>query len=583
MVISGKRIGILSLTSALMLTSFSLTGCGKSAEVDPGMDAEQTKAPESEPAEEPLNEPETEPEEVADIAAGTDMEENTVYLDSFATRGPGYISVNETFTDQKGNQYNLFMCGLKEENKDAMLQALSQYYDPDSEEGLTIYDDAFADAEKYDNHADSDVDSYDDSYDELDNDSAQCWAAAVSNALWVNGWAEKLQNPITGNTFSSEDDIFRYYNRKITNEGAETKAGVDFFFMGEFYETPDANRTGGIAGLLDLASPEDGLMKDFFSSNLVTEYDLTTEPDGIEALKHCGNKGGDATDFVAAIGPLGWEGELSISMHDVSAIGVITDPNADGIEESMKAILIVDSDNDAKPSEADGTGENLTLELRDEAKEARPNSVTVYNLQLSKDAYDVPYWMMKGYIMDEDNPSAVLYGLSEIPGYSEDIIAASTETEGTKTAYDSIDIAPEILFTTGETEAIGYFFGFTPEDVTVNEFSSGDPVNLNFLVANRGGVVLDEDYLKGKELIADWSVVRDDDGSVVAKDKYVIGDSIYFGEVNGYLITLNQEGDKVAAWDPGDYTVTLDLNVDRSVPEAYFLNNVQKEYHFTIK
>ncbi|MBP3825024.1 MAG: hypothetical protein ILA11_04760, partial [Butyrivibrio sp.] len=267
------------------------------------MDAEQTKAPESEPAEEPLNEPETEPEEVADIAAGTDMEENTVYLDSFATRGPGYISVNETFTDQKGNQYNLFMCGLKEENKDAMLQALSQYYDPDSEEGLTIYDDAFADAEKYDNHADSDVDSYDDSYDELDNDSAQCWAAAVSNALWVNGWAEKLQNPITGNTFSSEDDIFRYYNRKITNEGAETKAGVDFFFMGEFYETPDANRTGGIAGLLDLASPEDGLMKDFFSSNLVTEYDLTTEPDGIEALKHCGNKGGDATDFVAAIGP----------------------------------------------------------------------------------------------------------------------------------------------------------------------------------------------------------------------------------------------------------------------------------------
>ena len=119
MVISGKRIGILSLTSALMLTSFSLTGCGKSAEVDPGMDAEQTKAPESEPAEEPLNEPETEPEEVADIAAGTDMEGNTVYLDSFATRGPGYISVNETFTDQKGNQYNLFMCGLKEENKDA--------------------------------------------------------------------------------------------------------------------------------------------------------------------------------------------------------------------------------------------------------------------------------------------------------------------------------------------------------------------------------------------------------------------------------------------------------------------------------
>ena len=583
MVISRKRIGVLSLTSALMLTSFSLTGCGKSAEVDPGMDAEQTGASESIPVEEPVNEPENEPEEAPDTSVSADTEEHTVYLDSKATRGPGYISVNETFTDQKGNQYNLFMCGLKEENKDAMLQALSQYYDADSEEGLTIYDDAFADVEKYGNNADSDVDAYDDSYDELDNDSAQCWAAAISNVLWVNGWAEKLQNPITGNAFSSEDDVFRYYNRKISNEGSDTKAGVDFIFMGEFYETPDASRTGGIAGLLDFASPEDGLMKDFFSSNLVTEYDLITETDDIEALEHCGNKGSDATDFVASIGPLGWEGELSIPLHDVSAIGVITDPNAGGIEESMKAILIVDSDNDAKPSEADGVGEDLTLELRDAAKEARPNSVTVYNLQFSKDAYDVPYWMMKGYIMDEGSLGAAIYGLSEIPQYSEDIIAASTETEGTKTAYDSIDIAPEILFTTGETEAISYFFGFTSEDVTVNEFSSGDPINLNFLVANRGGVVLDEDYLKGKELTADWSVVRDDDGSVVAKDKYVIGDSIYFGEVNGYLITLNQEGDKVAAWDPGDYTVTLDLNADRAVPEAYFLNNIQKEYHFTIK
>ena len=43
------------------------------------------------------------------------------------------------------------------------------------------------------------------------------------------------------------------------------------------------------------------------------------------------------------------------------------------------------------------------------------------------------------------------------------------------------------------------------------------------------------------------------------------------------MINLNQDGDKTVSWDPGDYTVTLDLNTDRSVPEAYYLNNVEPE------
>ena len=121
------------------------------------------------------------------------------------------------------------------------------------------------------------------------------------------------------------------------------------------------------------------------------------------------------------------------------------------------------------------------------------------------------------------------------------------------------------------------------EDVTVTDFSSGDAINLNVLIANRGDVVLNEDYLGDKQLGVDWSVVRDDDGSVVANDRFIIEDHIYDGETNGYLINLNQNGDKVESWDPGDYTVTLDLNADRSVPEAYFLNNQQKEYHFTVE
>ena len=95
---------------------------------------------------------------------------------------------------------------------------------------------------------------------------------------------------------------------------------------------------------------------------------------------------------------------------------------------------------------------------------------------------------------------------------------------------------------------------------------------------------MDEDYLNGKDVVVDWSVVRDDDGSVVAKDRFVADEPIYYCNASDtYMINLNQDGDITVSWDPGDYTVTLDLNTDRSVPEAYYLNNVPKEYHFTIK
>jgi len=579
MSIKKKHRCALSLIAALMLATLSVTGCGANVNANLNKTEEPSEASESGSDDETEDRSEN---EAPDTAITADTEAHTVHLNSKATRGAGYISVNETFTDQKGNQYNLFMNGLKEENKDAMLHALSLYYDADSEDGLTIYDDAFADAEKYDDYANSDtVVSYAEMDPELDNDSAQCWASAAADALWVTGWAEKLQNPITGNAFSSEDDVFRYYNRKITNDGSESSAAVDFLFMGELYVDPAGSNH--MADILNDPSPEDGLMKSFFSSNMTTQYDLIEEPDNIEALKHCGDQGSDASDFTLDLSDIVPDEELSSSVHAVSAIGVITDPNAANTKESMKAILIVDPDNDAQPSEADGIGENPTLEEKDAAKEARPNSVTVYNLQYTKDPNDVPYWLMKGYASSETGLGAAIYGVTEIPHYSEDIIAANTETEGTKSAYDSVDLSLETLFTTSESEAMDVIIRDELKEVTVNDFSSGDPVNLNFHIANRGNVVLNEDYLNGKDLVVDWSVVRDDDGSVVAKDRLVTDEPVFERTVTAYLITLNQDGDKVVSWEPGDYTVILDINADRSVPEAYYLNNVPKEYHFTIK
>ena len=144
MSIKKKQRYVLSVIGVMMLATLSVTGCGGSVNVNSNKTGEISEAPESGSDDETEDRSEN---EASDTAITADTEAHTVHLNSKATRGAGYISVNETFTDQKGNQYNLFMNGLKDENKDAMLHALSLYYDADSEDGLTIYDDAFADAE----------------------------------------------------------------------------------------------------------------------------------------------------------------------------------------------------------------------------------------------------------------------------------------------------------------------------------------------------------------------------------------------------------------------------------------------------
>ena len=131
MSIKKKQRYVLSLIGVMMLATISATGCGGSVNVNSNKTGEISAAPESGSEDETEVGSENEPEEAPDTAITADMEEHTVHLNSKATRGAGYISVNETFTDQKGNQYNLFMNGLKEENKDAMIEALSLYYDAD--------------------------------------------------------------------------------------------------------------------------------------------------------------------------------------------------------------------------------------------------------------------------------------------------------------------------------------------------------------------------------------------------------------------------------------------------------------------
>jgi hypothetical protein len=170
-------------------------------------------------------------------------------LNSGAARSDTFISVNEQFETDQGT-YQLIMYGLKEENKDALLQALSEAYDADQEEALTIRDTAFADAEKFN--------AYPADERTPGEDSGLCWAASASNMLWMSGWVPRLVNPDTGSIFTSEDDVFAYYYDHFSNGGSDVSAGIDWFFIGEYYASPDH---GGSAILVDPANSDNGLRK----------------------------------------------------------------------------------------------------------------------------------------------------------------------------------------------------------------------------------------------------------------------------------------------------------------------------------
>ena len=156
---------------------------------------------------------------------------NVVDLNSDAPRGAGFVSINDNFIAAKDNstEYNLIMCGLKEGNKNAVKTALENnyvYYTTSvysDDLSVKLVDNAFPDAEKYDAN---DTNGY---------DSQQCWAASVSNMLWMSGWAEHYNDVISQAPFSSEDDVFRLYNRKITDDGCNLiGSGIDWFLWVNF-------------------------------------------------------------------------------------------------------------------------------------------------------------------------------------------------------------------------------------------------------------------------------------------------------------------------------------------------------------
>lgn len=486
-------------------------------------------------------------------------DEIVIDLDSGAERSSSFVSVNAPFSNDAGT-FQLVMYGLKDVNKDVFLQALADHYDPSSGAPVKIKDNAFADAEKFESEPED--------WRSPDADASLCWAASASNMLWMSGWTEGLTNPDSGTPFASEDEVFAYYCNHFYNGGSDVKAGIDWFFMGEFYVSA---ASGGRAVPKDSRNPENGLIKDFFSTDMQKYYDLTGSGwQDIEMLSDCDGNSASPAVFQASIGELS-DGRAVTSTHSVTCAGFIIDPAETDPALRYKAIAIIDSDNDGIPSEGliDPTPEERYAD-----KVSRPNSVTFYNLELITDADGKTCWHLVGR---EGYEPQIIYALNRLPLYDPGLIDSYRETEGNCSVYNTPDLEAVLMFTTDRTEPVTDLYRKDPEDYTKRVFEPGETINLNYFAVNRSVVIADEEYAAGRELHTDWHVIRNNDQTVTASGTAVAELPLYSSGERGYMICLNAE-----EWPAGEYTVYLDLNKDRNLPEAYYLNNRQLSFDFTI-
>lgn len=509
-----------------------------------------------------------------------------VFLDSVADRTAPVTAVDTAFTAADGKPYRLIMTGLRESNQAKMVECLERNCFAGDQPSLKIIDESFVDAEKW-----NDIEG-EGAWDKFN--AMHCWAASTSNIMWLSGWAARMTDPRTnpeiGFASESEDEVFDYISSRFFDTGGDIDAAIDWFFMGEHFST-NMKFPASLLG----EDENDGRLKTIVSSNFQKKYDLAEDPAAIEQLCRISPSSNERAVFAGNIGSLDSDGNLDQSGHAITIIGIIMDPAAESMADRYKAIILADSDNDASPTEAEiaEDEELFPVPAEDEepdpaivsarrahrllSQKGRPNSYTVYGLQHQTDTQGRPYWAITGY--NDDGSVTALYEFVSLAPYDEELMRNNTETEGSKDITAHVDLTLDEVYTTSSKYAP--ISPYTEQAIQArrNAFEAGKAVNLNYFIGNRAKVGLDTAYDSGNRIKIEWQVTRDTDNAVIAESEQYEDMEIAAGAMAGGLIELNQAR---AEWDPGDYTVSVRFNTDKSIPEAYYLNNHAGTAHFKI-
>lgn len=359
-----------------------------------------------------------------------------------------------------------------------------------------------------------------------DGDDNLCWAATASNMLIYTGWATQAG-------FDSTDDVFESFISSFTDKGGNPYYAVGWFLNG--VNTFAVQQPGQVAAA---TAGTGGYLKDYAYDMLTRDVNIDGTPASMRAL-HQSLRDGCGVGLSLAIVHNGSDA----GGHAVTCWGYIADTAyADTDVRYYAGLFLTDSDSD----------EPRTGDRRDAA-----NILQAVSLYAGTDANGAPTFE---FDLDYMNHACVNTFYTLLP-FSADV-PKETASAATRDKTTTPDLIVNDFFLGTDLTSSAY-------EYSMEKIESNTGFFYTPLIQNEADVSYNS--LTGIAI-----TMTDADGKSVYNRSFSTPVSIR----SGYLVSFGQSLTKPDGLPEGDYTVTVDLNSNRTAKEAYYYNNI---YRYPIK
>lgn len=428
--------------------------------------------------------------------------------------------------------YNVFLTGLTQDNVEQIKQAIIDNY----VEGklFEMKNLGFIDVEKTWYGGD---------------DSQMCVAAAASNMLVGSGWAAQAG-------FTNSDDLFERFVDAFPNQGTAENTVISWFFS-------------GVAENWEYDSPGfGGYFPQYDCFDMIKGYDFDEETEAIY------NRLREGYTAELSLELYRFENHGWFGAHAVTLWGFVTDPSypADS-KEHYKYIFVTDSDSNLPKKGKDrrtapDVMSMIPIEYKNLYKEGWGywyGDPPVCDVRISV-AYvlkpyspDIPFETSPDATLDKStSPDAAIYDLK------------LTDEPKDYERFDELDheevISDPNFWSDDYDPCVKHYWDFKEPKT---EFSNDATIYFCPYLRNQSAV----DYFNQEEGISTRLTVTDAQEEVVLQKSYALPSSIRIPTTNyysGYLFYSFK-----AQLPPGDYTATVEVNPNHTVPEALYFNNTK--------
>ena len=355
-------------------------------------------------------------------------------------------------------------------------------------------------------------------------DDNLCWAASTADMLEYSGWAQKAAevNPEVSDKFLNEDTIFDLFVGNFNDNGGNQYYGLQWFFNG-YYAVQKA--TGQNWSTVNNYGESGGFLKDYAYSGVTSAVNVEKHEDILETLSAL--KDGNAVGVSVS-----WmKNGAGNGGHAITMWGYIYDKTEPSDSfDYMKALIVTDSDSD-RTQNSDRT--------------QAPNKMHILNMKkYNRSGYDT--WEFDGY--GGDTNVGVLVGFTLLKPYNENVLYEK-DTAATRDMINNCD--------------------FYISTVSVN---GSDEKSITSDKAKKLAVIPTIDNGAGKDYTGELSY------SVMAVNKStgVVADSKNLNTItvedanSGYSYSYSYY---YLSLPVGKYAVTVILDPEKTIPEAYYYNN----------